>query len=56
MEETISDHLRSIAKERAQWRRLSANTREAAEESKSEHKDENGDLDRWDKQANKIDA
>ena len=30
-------HLRSIADDRTQWRRLSANIREAAEASKSEH-------------------
>ena len=31
------DHLRSIAEDRTQWRRLSANILEAAEASKLEH-------------------
>ena len=37
------DHLWSIAEDRTQWKRLSANTEEAAEASKSEHWVVNGD-------------
>ena len=38
------DHLRSVAEDRTQWRRLSANSREAAEASNSVHLVMNGDM------------